>query len=635
MTIQLPFEFTTPTWAPPTHLPENMGKLVALDTETYDPMLKTKGPSFAFGAGYVAGWSYSDELGNVGYLPVGHKYGGNIDKGPVVKWLRHLCSDPTRKLVFANATYDLGWLRAEKIDVKCEIHDVQIMAPLIDENRKWYNLNSLSKTYLNEEKTNDELDRNLRDFGLKDKGAMYMLPPDRVGIYAEQDAVLTRRLAEVFLQRIETEQLSKVYEVERRLIPCMLDMRMRGVRVDLDYAEQLRAKYLAKEKEAIELLRKHTGYRIDQWSAPSCTLALQHDGVEWPLTTKGAPSITQDFLESLKNSESAKLILAARKYQKAAGTFIENAILGHQERGRIHAQFNQLRSDDGGTVTGRFSSSDPNLQQVPARDEELGPEIRGCFLPEEGDQWGACDYSSQEPRLTVYWAAKARVPGGREAAQQYMENPDLDYHQMTADLCGITRKAAKTINLGLAYGMGGGKLCRSLGLPSVMKTITYWDSYVRGEVTKDIEKAGPEGEELLNRYHEAVPFIKGLADVATAQGNKNGYIRTLLGRRCRFTRIVNRYNRESFDATHKALNKLIQSSAADQMKMAMLTLYESGEVPLLTVHDELGFSVKDEAHAKRLSQVMIDAIPLKIDDELFVPNKVDVELGKSWGDSMR
>jgi len=309
-----------------------------------------------------------------------------------------------------------------------------------------------------------------------------------------------------------------------------------------------------------------------------------------------------------------KRIARAREINKAHTTFIDT-ILKHSYKGRIHAEINQLRSDNGGTVTGRFSYSNPNLQQIPARNKELGPRIRSLFLPEEGHTWGCFDYSQQEPRLVVHYATLQKLYGVEEVLNAYREG-DADFHTIVADMAEIPRLQAKTINLGLFYGMGKNKLQAELG------------------VSKD------KAEELFRQYHGKVPFVKKLMDNVMNRAQDRGQIRTLLGRLCRFhlwePNQFGIHKPLSHDAalmehgpgikrayTYKALNRLIQGSAADMTKKAMINLHKEGIIPHIQVHDELDISVNN--NADKIKQIMEDAVSLE------VPNKVDYESGPNWG----
>ena len=311
-----------------------------------------------------------------------------------------------------------------------------------------------------------------------------------------------------------------------------------------------------------------------------------------------------------------KLIARAREINKAHTTFIDT-ILKHQYKGRIHAEINQLRSDQGGTVTGRFSYANPNLQQIPARNKELGPAIRSLFIPEEGMTWGCFDYSQQEPRLVVHYAALQNLYGVDEVLDTYHEG-DADFHTIVADMAEIPRSQAKTINLGLFYGMGKNKLQAELG------------------VSKD------KAEDLFKQYHNKVPFVKKLMDNVMQRAQSSGKIRTLLGRLCRFHLwepnqfgIHKALPHEAALAEHgpgikraytyKALNRLIQGSAADMTKKAMIELHREGITPHIQVHDELDISVVNPLEASKIKDIMESAVQLE------VPNKVDYESGPNWG----
>lgn len=223
--------------------------------------------------------------------------------------------------------------------------------------------------------------------------------------------------------------------------------------------------------------------------------------------------------------------------------------------------------------------------------------------------------SAQEPRMLVHYAALTNCPGGREMAARYQENPRLDLHQATADLCEIKRKPAKIIFLGKVYGMGGAKLCDSLGLP------TEWWQPPTG---KKVRVAGPEGRALIEAFNRLAPFVQRMSQGTETRARKAGYIRTILGRHCRFPR--NPLKPNEYEWTHKALNRLIQGSSADQTKQAMVDAEAAGYKIQLPVHDELVLSVSDRAEAEEVGRIMCEAVPL------LVPSMVDVAIGPSWGE---
>jgi len=607
-------------WTPPSSLPSLVNyKEVAIDLETYDPLLRTHGPSWAFeGQGYVTGVAVATEDFAI-YLPIQHMGGGNLDKKVVINWMNKEFSHNNDK-VFHNSLYDLGWLRRMGVKVTGKIHDTMYAAPLIDENQYGYSLNALGKRYVGGIKDESLLEEAAKSFGIDPKSEMYKLPAKYVGAYAEQDAALTLKLWGRLKELLKLEDVEKIYDLETALIPILLDMRWKGVAVDLDKADLTSRQLKNEEIKILHSIKKDYGCDVELWAAASVATAFDRAGLSYPRTLKTqAPSFTGDWLEN-HDHPLARNIARARQLNKARTTFIDNMILDHNVNGRIHGDLHPLRSDRGGTVTGRFSSSNPNLQQVPARHDEIGPMIRGIFIPDEGMHWGAFDYSQQEPRLTVHYAQKTEQEGAEDAVDAY-RNKDADFHQVVADMANISRKEAKIINLGLSYGMGKDKLVRQLDL--------------------SVEEA----ESLFNTYHKRVPFIKGLRDKCARLGANRGFITTILGRKCRFNLYEPRFEfgqkplpyedavelygndiKRSF--TYKAMNRLIQGSAADMTKKAMVELYKEGIIAHTQVHDELDISVDSKETCEKIIKIMADCVPL------VVPNKVDAEIGKSWGEAI-
>ena len=615
--IQVPLIQPETNWCPPTSFPDLTDqKEIAIDLETCDPWLKTHGPGWAFkDRGYIIGIAVATS-GWKGYFPIKHTLGANVDESVVRRWLQKQLDAPNAK-IFHNAQYDVGWLKAEGYTINGTIHDTMMAAPLLNENEYSYSLNSIGKEYLGEVKDESLLIEAAQAYGVDPKAEMYKLPPNFVGQYAEQDADLTYRLWQILKKGIEEDDISDIYTTERKLLPVLIDMRMKGVRIDIERAQEVKKELLKKEQSIVKEIKRWYGVEPDLWAAQSLSQVFDRAGVQYPTTPKTkAPSFVASWLEN-HDHKLPLAIAQARKLNKARTTFIDKMIMGHLVDGRIHAQLHPLRSDSGGTETGRFSGSNPNLQQVPARDPMIGSLIRSLFIPEEGKHWGCFDYSQQEPRLTVHYSVLTQQDGAEEAAKDY-EDENADFHQIVADMANISRKEAKTINLGLSYGMGKDKLVEQLG------------------ISKE------EAELLFDQYHERVPFIRGLRDSASRMGANRGYVKTLLGRKCRF----NLY--EPFDErktplpldqateeyggrlkrsyTYKAMNRLIQGSAADMTKKAMLDLYEEGVLAHTQVHDELNISVTDKKEVEKISEIMRDCVELK------VPNIVDAEIGSSWGD---
>ena len=615
--LQQPLFTPDSSWTPPEFLPDlSSAKEIAIDLETWDPNLRNKGAGWARKDGQIVGIAVATD-GWQGYLPIRHRAGGNLDENAVMSWMKDVAKTKADK-VCHNASYDIGWLKAEGIEVQGRIIDTMIGAPLIDENRFSYSLNNLGKTYLQETKSEELLYDAAQAWGVDAKAGLYQIPPMYVGPYAEQDAAMTLRLWNWQKSEISRQDLWSVFDLETSILPLLIDMRMKGVKVDLEATERLSKQFQAKEIESLHRIKQLVGEEVEIWANASIEKAFKKLNLSFNYTEKGSPSFQQSWLEAHEH-EFPQLIVKARKMNKARTTFIDGMLMSNQQNGRIHAELHPLRSDDGGTVTGRFSYSNPNLQQVPARDPEIGAAIRSLFIPEDNCEWGAFDYSQQEPRLVVHYAEMMQLRGAKDAGDAFRDG-DADFHQVVADMAGIKRKQAKNINLGLFYSMGVKKLSDSLGL------------------TLD------EGKELFGRYHERVPFVKALSERAIRRASDQGSIRTLLGRRCRFdkwepaqfgtrkimdhkTAYAEHGNAIKRAFTHKAMNRLIQGSAADMTKKAMQLLYAEGIIPHIQVHDELDFSIESHEQAIRIKEIMEHCV------ELSVPVKVDVDLGPNWGEA--
>jgi DNA polymerase I-like protein with 3'-5' exonuclease and polymerase domains len=523
----------------------------------------------------------------------------------VFRWVEGLLTRE-RIIVGANLLYDLEHLRAEGVrtDGCRSFHDVQLAEPLLDENCGSYSLDALARKYLGQTKASDLLYTWCSDvFGGKaagnQRGNIYRAPPSLVGPYAEADALLPLKIMASQQGLLHDEGLLGVFEMECGLIPLLLDMRFRGVPIDVEKAKTTAAWLRAEAAKAqLEL------GSVDVWANASIAKAFDRVGLPYEYTAAGNPSFTKDSLAHAGHP-IADLILKVRQYEKAANPFVESYILENTYAGRVHTQFHPLRTDDFGTVSGRFSSSNPNLQNIPARDKEIGPLLRGLFIPEEGCSWRKMDYSQIEYRLLAHYGVG---PGAEEIRERYRTDPKTDFHELTIALVkthtgiDLDRKPAKGINFGMVYGMGKDKLIRSLGLGQ------------------------DAGARLYDAYFQATPSVRETYDGAARLAKRRGYIKTVLGRRRRFV---------EGSGTHKALNALLQGGAADIMKMGMLMCYRAGVfkatgTPHLTVHDELDWSDDGSAQAAEgfleAKNIMETCVP-----NLRVPLRVDVSSGPHWG----
>ena len=603
-------------WLPPEEFPDlSKHAEIAIDLETKDPNLNIRmGSGSVVGVGEVVGISVAVN-GWSGYYPIAHEGGGNMDRKMVLKWFQGVLNTPATK-IFHNTMYDVCWIRALGLSINGKIVDTMIASALVDENQMRYDLNNCSKRYTGKGKNETELYEAAKSWGVDAKAEMYKLPAIYVGAYAEKDAEITLELWQELKKEILHQDLTSIFDLETELFPCLVDMRFLGVRVDTESAHKLKEELLGEEKECLQLVKKETQVDVQIWAARSIAQVFEKLHLPFDRTEKtNSPSFTKNFLQNHPHP-LVKRIARAREINKAHTTFIDT-IIKHSHKGRIHAEINQLRGDNGGTVTGRFSYSNPNLQQIPARDKDLGPRIRSLFMPEEGHTWGVFDYNQQEPRLVVHYAALQNLYGVDEVLDLY-KGGNADFHTIVADMAEIPRYQAKTINLGLFYGMGKNKLQAELGVSK--------------------EKA----EELFKQYHNKVPFVKQLMNNVMQRSQENGQIRTLLGRLCRFhlwepnqfgihkalphnTALTEHGPGIRRAYTYKALNKLIQGSAADMTKKAMIELHKEGIIPHIQVHDELDISVKSEKYASKIIEIMEDAVTLE------VPNKIDYENGPNWG----
>jgi DNA polymerase I-like protein with 3'-5' exonuclease and polymerase domains len=608
-------------WLPPQTFPNlSTAKEIAIDLETCDPNMESLGPGWPRNDGFIVGYAVAVD-GWSGYFPVAHAGGGNLDKRLVERWVADVLATPADKIMH-NAAYDYGWLRASGFKVNGTIYDTMLAAPLLDENRFSYSLNALGFDYLKEVKSEQGLKESASDFGVHPKKELWKLPAMHVGEYAEQDAALTLKLWHHFRSLLRADEVESIFNLETEVLPVLVDITFKGIRFNREQCEAKMMEMRQKEQDILKYIKNQAGVKVDIWAAQSIAAAFDRMGIQYPKTAAGAPSFTKSFLDN-HDHPIAKMILEAREFNKTHGTFLEPYLKHSAKDGRIHTHFNQMRNEDGGTVTGRLSAASPNLQQVPARHEIIGPMVRGLFLPEEGQLWAANDFSSQEPRLLVHYATLLDLPGAEKMAEAYRSDPDTDFHQMVADLAGIKRKAAKTIGLGLMYGMGKAKLANSLELP--------------------LDEAG----ELISVFHQKVPFLKGTVDAVMKRIEhpaSGGAIRTLLGRKCRFPlweptewgvnkalpyeqAIVEYGRRIKRAGTYKGLNRLIQGSAADQTKAGMVALHKAGFDIRLQVHDEIALSVNTREEAVEASRIMANAVRME------VPSRVDVETGPSWGEA--
>ena len=608
--MQIPLFETQSAWRPPAILP-NLDNVVAIDLETHDPNLKQNGPGYKRRDGKVVGIALADKHHHI-YLPFDHLGGDNLSKDVVLSYVENVIRNST-EIIMANATYDLGWLETLGIKVSCPVRDVQVAEALIDEEKFSYSLDSIAKKYLKKGKKEEGLKQAAINYGVSAKGEMWKLPARHVGKYAEADARITIDSYQCQVPILKEQELWQVWELECKLIPVLVYMSLKGVPVDIDKADQLNNKLKIRESALLDEFSS-----LDIWSPQQLGKYCEIDlGLKVPRTDKGNYSVAKDFLTHCEHPQ-VKKIQEARSINRLRKVFIEDIILNKNHNGRIHADFRQTASDEGGTRSGRLSSSNPNMQQVPKR-SDIGKAIRQLYIAEPDSLWCKADYSSQEPRLQVHYALLGQfgkpLPRAEEAKQAFEQGEKL--YTFFEKATGLPYDTCKMLCLGISYGMGMAKMAKTLGISEKMCQST------------------------MRKFNAEAPFLKILFDNVMNKASKKGYIKTILGRRARFDFWTNDFNNtpvksyghakskypdgQLFRAfTSKALNRLIQGSAADQAKKAMVEAFEAGFDLRLPVHDEINAMVSSKEESDKLKEIMEQTIPLN------VPVIADIDLGPTW-----
>lgn len=621
-------------WQPPKSFPDLTGvDEIGLDIESRDPKLKESGPGFIRGDAQVVGISIATSDASW-YFPIAHLGGGNMDRGNVIRYLRDLLSDPNRLIVGANLQYEFEGLNSLGISIAGPVYDVQIAEALIDEESEaGYSLGALCKKYLGGGKDETLLKLAAEAYSVDAKSGLWKLPAKYVGSYAEYDAQSVLKIKEAQQRIIEEEELQQILAIENKLLPIVFKMRLKGIRIDLEAAAALSKKLKLEEDELRGEMFKEYGCFVDEWSGPMLAKICDRLKIIYPHTARGNVSFTGDFLDA-SDTKFLMQVSDLRGLSKLRDTFVEGWIFGNEVKGRIHPVWRQMASDEGGTRTGRMAASNPNPQQIPAgkyrktgEPNEIGRALRACFIPDDGLMWAKFDYSQQEPRILTHFAAECKFTGAVGARQAYINDPKFDVYNYMVQAAGIDRRPAKDCYLGRCYGMGKNKLAAKLGVT--------------------VERA----VQILAKFDQGIPFVKDIAEDTSHRAQQRGYIRTLLGRRRHFKfweptdkfqmerdlkinilplpldqaktrwpgKILQRSN------THKALNALIQGSAADMTKAAMIQNYEQhGILAYMQVHDELNYGVTGEEQATKLQQVIENCV------DMTVPIKSDLSLGRHW-----
>jgi DNA polymerase-1 len=530
-----------------------------------------------------------------------------------------------------NLIYDLDWTENWLCIKVCGLLvDTMIAEALLDENQGFYNLDFMGNKYFKEGKKKTIIDRFCEENGLAGdpRKWLYKMPHYMVEEYALGDVDLPMRIWKIQEPKLIEENLFDLMRLECDILPLLIFMRKTGVKIDVKKRELNAYEVTCKIEELYYSLVDQVGHEFNFRATGHLVKIFDQFDLPYPLTEKDNPSITRDHLNRLGkgqleyntgvyDKEAKEWIMAkikdefkckigsdlseVRRADKLLKSFLHGSLVKFITEGDlIHGSFYNTKRDDFGTRSGRFSSANPNLQQIPSLGtyEYYGRLARSAFIPFDNCWWGKLDYSQIEYRFMAHFAVG---PGSDIVRAQYAANPRTDYHQYIQDLTGLRRRYAKNLNFGVAYGMGA----------KHMSEFFQWDlDYCY---------------DMLRIYHENAPFIKATMYKVQGIAKRRGYIKTFLKRRSRLI---------DPDKAYTMLCRLTQGSAADLMKKAMYDIYKAGIFdtlpPHLTVHDEIDLSVpktKEGIEAFLESKdIMENCLKIK------VPIIADMEVGPNWAD---
>ena len=579
-------------------------ELWAFDTET---------DSLDYMRANIVGVSVAVDAHEAAYIPVAHDYPGapaQLSRERVLDALKPLLEDPGRAKVGQNLKFDMSVCARVGIALRGIAHDTMLESYVLDSTATRHDMDSLAKRYLGEETVHFET--------IAGKGAKQLtfdqIPLETAAPYAAEDADVTLRLHQALWPRIEAEDgLTNIYrEIELPLVPVLSRIERAGVRIAIDELNT-QSRDLAERAAALEeQAYSEAGARFNMGS-PKQIGAIFFEQLKLPVvakTPKGAPSTSEAVLEKLAEDGYAlpRLILEHRGVTKLRSTYTDKLpAMVNPETGRVHTSYHQAVA-----ATGRLSSSDPNLQNIPIRRED-GRRIRRAFVPEAGCRILAADYSQIELRIMAHLSGDERLLAAFAAGQ--------DIHRATAaEILGLTpdavsseqRRSAKAINFGLIYGMSAFGLARQLG----------------------IERQ--EAQDYVDAYFARYPGVRAFMDKTRAQAREDRYVETLFGRRLYLTNINHSNHQLRSAAERTAINAPMQGTAADIIKRAMIevdawiTVEQPAVRMIMQVHDELVFEVADEAlevATERIRAIMQDAATLA------VPLLVETGIGDNWDEA--
>jgi len=558
-----------------------------------------------------------------------------LDPGIVLKFNRQM-----RKfkgdIICHNASFDYRMSHATGIYLPIDrLDDTVIRSTQVNEHEFLYTLDWLAKVHLGESKVSTIYEELAAIFGgpaTRDAQILNLqhAPVELVRPYAIKDAILALKLWEWQRLEIDLQGIHAICDFERDKLPTFIRAEMRGIRVDLDYAEQAAKKLTPLiDKAQWELnkiadrdLNVNSPKQIRELFVPHETSGgwVASDGTPLSTTDGGNPSMGADALRAMKHP-AAPLILSVRSLIKTRDTFLIKHVVERTLDGRVYPTINQTRGEDGGTKTGRLSYAGPAMQQIPSRNKEVACIVKPCFLPDLGMVWVNTDMASFEVRIFAHLIDNMAI------IQAYIDDPGLDLHQYVADLSGLPRNAsysgepnAKQMNLSLMFNSGNGAIAQSMGLP------WHWETFTtrQGEEVT-YRKAGIEAESIIAQYHHHIPGVKKLAEKCKSLAENRGFLFTYSGRRLRFPNAFRAY---------KASATLIQSTAAcankENWKMVEEELGDEGHL-ILNTHDSYAMSLPENWRP------LANKVKKRIETpgRFRVPLILDIEgAGKNWWDAI-
>ena len=577
-------------------------ELFAFDTET---------TSLDYMQAEIVGVSFAVEPGQAAYLPVAHSYQGappQLDRSEVLAQLKPLLEDPKRAKVGQNLKYDMSVLARYAVELRGIDYDTMLESYVLDSTASRHDMDSLARKYLNHKtiKYEEVAGKGSKQIGFE------QVPLEQAAPYAAEDADVTLRLHRTLWPRLQAEPaLAQLFrEIEMPLVPVLSRMERTGVRIDSGMLKR-QGKKLEERLQQLEQQAYAVAGHPFNLGSPKQIGQIFFEELGLPViskTPKGAPSTAESVLQELaeRGYELPALILEHRGLSKLKSTYIDKLpLMINPGTGRVHTSYHQAVA-----ATGRLSSSDPNLQNIPVRTEE-GRRIREAFVPEQGYRMLAADYSQIELRIM------AHLSGDEGLLRAFAEG--LDIHRATAaEVFGVTspdavtveqRRSAKAINFGLIYGMSAFGLAKQLGID-------------RGAA-----------QAYVDRYFERYPGVRAFMEKIRESARKKGYVETVFGRRLYLPEINARNGQRRAAAERTAINAPMQGTAADIIKRAMLAVdgwilaSRSPVRMIMQVHDELVFEVRADAVepvSGKIRRHMEGAAALK------VPLVVDVGVGDNW-----